>query len=88
MTKPKANKLMHLELAEVQELEPGPLAPPGSPAVPRLPSRLPLTATEGPALKLMVVEALDVQLPPDDLDVVLYLIRRAHGQGWSESRNR
>lgn len=88
MTKPKVNKLMHLELAEVQELEPVTLPAPGGGAVPRLPERLPLTVTEGQALKRMVTDALDTRLPADDLDVVLYLIRRAHGQGWSESRSR
>ena len=81
---------MRFELDEDQApgMVPQPMRPPGHPAVPTPPARLPVLPGQVAQLKTMVTDALETKLPQDDLEIVCYLIRRAHGIGCAEARSR
>lgn len=81
---------MRFELDDDQQpaMVPQPMRPPGHPAVPTPPARLPVLPGQVAQLKRMVTEALETPLPQDDLEIVCYLIRRAHGIGWAEARGK
>ena len=84
----KLQRRFELDDPQAPAMSPRPLNPPGFPSVPRMPQKLPVLAGQNGQLRRMVEDAIQAKLSSADMEIVCYLIRRAHGMGWTEGRER